>query len=156
MSRWTLQGHWVPQEHPRDTSHAFSASCCRLPIRPVRRHASPRTHHVLVSRRRSRAVPPPRPQKVGTGRIGSRQQLAENAWLVSLGCSGGAPRSCRAHLHIIQLGFKGNPYFETLADLWQIWPYSRYRGQIHSCSLGRLQGHLWVILTIGSCFYGSV
>ena len=24
-----------------------------------------------------------------TGRIGSRQQLAENVWLVSLGCSGG-------------------------------------------------------------------
>ena len=21
-----------------------------------------------------------------------------------------------------------NPYFEKLADLWQIWPYSRYRG----------------------------
>ena len=31
----------------------------------------------------------------------------------------------------------------------------RYRGQIHTCSPGRLQGHLWVILTIGSCFYGS-
>ena len=24
-----------PPEHPRDTSHAFSASCLRLPIRPV-------------------------------------------------------------------------------------------------------------------------
>jgi hypothetical protein len=23
-----------------------------------------------------------------------------------------------------------NPYLEKLADLWQIWPYSRYRGQI--------------------------
>ena len=53
------------------------------------------------------------------------------------------------------IGCRENPYFEKLADLWQIWPYSRYRGQIHTCSPGRLQGHLWVILTIGSCFYGS-
>ena len=44
-----------------------------------------------------------------TGRIGSRQQLAENAWLVSLGCSGGTQRSCRVHLHIIQLGLQGKP-----------------------------------------------
>ena len=36
MCRGTLQGRWAPPEHPRDTSHAFSASCCRLPIRPVR------------------------------------------------------------------------------------------------------------------------
>ena len=35
MCRWTLQDRWAPPEHPRDTSHAFSASCCRLPIRPV-------------------------------------------------------------------------------------------------------------------------
>ena len=33
-------------------------------------------------------------------------------------------------LVICQRWFKGNPYFEKLADLWQIWPYSRYRGQI--------------------------
>ena len=26
------------------------------------------------------------------------------------------------------LGCRENPYFEKLADLWQIWPYSRYRG----------------------------
>ena len=26
------------------------------------------------------------------------------------------------------LGLRENPYFEKLADLWQIWPYSRYRG----------------------------
>ena len=52
-------------------------------------------------------------------------------------------------------GLRENPYFDKLADLWQIWPYSRYRGQIHTCSPGRLQGHLWVILTTGSCFYGS-
>ena len=45
----------------------------------------------------------------GTGRIGSRQQLAENAWLVSLGCSGGAQRPCRDHLHIIQHWFEGKP-----------------------------------------------
>ena len=44
-----------------------------------------------------------------TGRIGSRQQLAENAWLVSLGCSGGPQRSCRVHVHIIQLGLQGKP-----------------------------------------------
>ena len=25
-------------------------------------------------------------------------------------------------------GLMENPYFEKLADLWQIWPYSRYRG----------------------------
>ena len=45
----------------------------------------------------------------GTGRIGSRQQLAENAWLVSLGCSGGTQWPCRVHLLIFQLGFKGKP-----------------------------------------------
>ena len=53
-------------------------------------------------------------------------------------------------------GLMENPYFEKLADLWQIWPYSRYRGQIHTCSPGRPRGHLWVILTIGSCFYGPL
>ena len=26
------------------------------------------------------------------------------------------------------IGCRENPYFEKLADLWQIWPYSRYRG----------------------------
>ena len=26
------------------------------------------------------------------------------------------------------VGLMENPYFEKLADLWQIWPYSRYRG----------------------------
>ena len=26
------------------------------------------------------------------------------------------------------VGSTENPYFEKLADLWQIWPYSRYRG----------------------------
>ena len=35
MCRWTLQDRWAPPEHPRDTSHTFSASYCRLPIRPV-------------------------------------------------------------------------------------------------------------------------
>ncbi len=44
-----------------------------------------------------------------TGRIGSRQQLAENPWLVSLGCSGGVQRYCGVHLYIIQLGFEGKP-----------------------------------------------
>ena len=55
-----------------------------------------------------------------TGRIGSRQQLAENAWLVSLGCSGGAQRPCRVPLHIIQLGFEGKPLF------WKIGRFSLY------------------------------
>ena len=41
------------------------------------------------------------------------------------------------------IGLRENPYLEKLADLWQIWPYSRYRGQIHTCSPGRLQGHMW-------------
>ena len=35
MCRWTLQDCRGPPEHPRDTSHTFSASCCRLPIHPV-------------------------------------------------------------------------------------------------------------------------
>ena len=35
MCRWCPEYHWGPPEHPRDTSHAFSASCLRLPIRPV-------------------------------------------------------------------------------------------------------------------------
>ena len=52
------------------------------------------------------------------------------------------------------VGCRKTPYFENLADLWQIWPYSRYRGHIRTCSQGRLQGHLWAIKTIGSCSYG--
>ena len=32
----------------------------------------------------------------------------------------------------------------------------RYRGHTHTCSPGRLQGHLWVILAIGSCFCGPL
>ena len=32
----------------------------------------------------------------------------------------------------------------------------RYRGHIRTCSPGRLQGHLWVILTIGSCLCGPL
>ena len=32
MCRWTLQDHWGPPEHPRDTSHTFSTSCLRLQI----------------------------------------------------------------------------------------------------------------------------
>ena len=42
-------------------------------------------------------------------RIGSRQHLAKNAWLVSLGCSGGAQRDCGDYLHIIQLWLQGKP-----------------------------------------------
>ena len=35
MCRWSPQYRWAPPEHPRDSSHAFSAWCLRLPIRPV-------------------------------------------------------------------------------------------------------------------------
>ena len=49
------------------------------------------------------------PQQSRTGRIGSRQQLAENVWLVSLGCSGGVQRYCGVHLYIIQHWFEGKP-----------------------------------------------
>ena len=32
---WSPQDRWAPPEHPSNTSHTFSARCCRLPIRPV-------------------------------------------------------------------------------------------------------------------------
>ena len=35
MCRWSPEYHWAPPEHPRDASHALSATCLRLPIRPV-------------------------------------------------------------------------------------------------------------------------
>ena len=58
-----------------------------------------------------------RPSPVHTDRADwNRQQLAENVWLVSLGCSGGAQRACGDHLHLIQHGFQENPFFEKLAD----------------------------------------
>ena len=47
--------------------------------------------------------------RIRTGRIGSRQQLAGNVWLVSLGCSGGPQRYCGDHLPLIQCWFQGNP-----------------------------------------------
>ena len=34
------------------------------------------------------------------------------------------------------LSFTENPYFEKLADLWQIWPYSRYRGPVSHMQSG--------------------
>ena len=55
-----------------------------------------------------------------TGRIGSRQQLAENVWLVFLGCSGGLQRYCGDYLHQIQLGFYRKPL------LWKIGRFSLY------------------------------
>ena len=42
-----------------------------------------------------------------TGRIGSRRQVAESAWLASPECSGGAQWYSGDHLHIIELGFDG-------------------------------------------------
>ena len=50
----------------------------------------------------------------------------------------------------------GKTHTSERSVLWSRYGHiHRYRGQIHTCSPGRLQGHLWVILTIGSCFYGS-
>ena len=43
-----------------------------------------------------------------------RRQLAENAWLVSLGCSGGPQRACGDYLHLIQLGFQGKPILRKI------------------------------------------
>ena len=54
------------------------------------------------------------PKELTTGRIGSQQQLAESAWLVSLGCSGGAQRSSRVHLHIIQRWLQGKPILRKI------------------------------------------
>ena len=51
---------------------------------------------------------------VATGRIGSWRQLAGNAWLVSLGCSGGPQWSCRAQLHIIQRWLYGKPILQKI------------------------------------------
>ena len=47
---------------------------------------------------------------------GSRRQLAESAWLASLGCSGGAQQPRRVHLNLIQLGFALKPLFWKTAD----------------------------------------
>ena len=49
-----------------------------------------------------------------------------------------------------------NPYFSAVGAVWHTWPYSQEEGLTHTCSPGRLQGHLWVIPTIGSCFYGPL
>ena len=46
--------------------------------------------------------------KIPTGRIGSRQHLAGG---VSWGCPEGAQRPCGDHLHPIQIGFHGQPFF---------------------------------------------
>ena len=50
MCKWFPQYRWRPPEHPRNTSHALSASCCRLPIRPVDvcRHVPLLRWHVCV------------------------------------------------------------------------------------------------------------
>ena len=63
MCSWTPQDRWGPPEHPRDTSHAFSASCCRPPIRPVspaRRAALADTPRQLRDYTCSRSVSPAR------------------------------------------------------------------------------------------------
>ena len=54
------------------------------------------------------------------------------------------------------LGCRKTLCLEKLADLWHIWPHSQEEGHIHTCSWGRLQGHLSVIPTIDSCFYGPL
>ena len=60
MCRWTLQDRWAPPEHPRDTSHGFSARCLRLPIRPVVRATShaPGMHAPCMLRHAAAAIPP--------------------------------------------------------------------------------------------------
>ena len=55
------------------------------------------------------------PTFLDTGQIGSRPHLAENVWLVSLGCSEGAQRSCRTTYTESCLGCRENPYFGKLA-----------------------------------------
>ena len=49
-----------------------------------------------------------------TGRIGSRKQLAEKVWLVSLGCSGGVQRARGDHLHTIQRWLQGKPILRKI------------------------------------------
>ena len=71
MCRWTLQDRWAPPEHPRDTSHAFSARCLRLPIRPVpsrdAKTAQVHPHSVFV------ACPRATPLQLGPARTGSQK-----------------------------------------------------------------------------------
>ena len=47
-------------------------------------------------------------------RAKSRCQLAESAWLVSLGCSGGAQRYYGDHLHIFQRWLQGKPILRKI------------------------------------------
>ena len=54
--------------------------------------------------------------EIRTGRIGSREQLAENAWLVSLECSRGRQWYCVDHLYQIELGFKGKPELRKIGQ----------------------------------------
>ena len=49
-----------------------------------------------------------------TGRIGSRQHLAESVGLVSLGCYGGPQRYCGDHLHLIQCWLQGEPILRKI------------------------------------------
>ena len=53
-------------------------------------------------------------KQTNTGRIGSRRQLAENARLVSLGCSGGSQWYSGDYLHIIQRWFRGKPILRKI------------------------------------------
>ena len=59
-----------------------------------------------------------------------------------------------------------NPYFEKLADLWQIWPYSRYRGPDSHMQSGASPGSsvgdtndwilfLWFILIVFCLWFRS-
>ena len=72
----------------------------------------------------------------GTGRIGSRQQLAGG---VSWGCSGGVQRPCGDHLHQIQLRFHGKSFISKIGrfflrhvDMWwfcPMWPKCAFGDQ---------------------------
>ena len=48
--RWSPQARWAPPEHPSDTSHAISASCCRVPFRPVSQELFKIIRHCLYVR----------------------------------------------------------------------------------------------------------
>ena len=55
-----------------------------------------------------------------TGRIESRQHLAEGVLVVSWGCSGGAQWPHRDHVLLIQLGLQGSP------EVRKFWPIPLY------------------------------
>ena len=59
-----------------------------------------------------------------TGRIGSWRQLAENVWLVSPGCSGGAQWYCRNHLLLVQPWLQGKPLVARENGRFSLYAYA--------------------------------